>query len=126
MKKTITFKEMEVGETFEGRFIIPQEKIDEYTRLFNREILSYTPPFLIMLYSFKPITNHYSIAPGTIHASQSFEYYVRTEDREFMTKGKVTDKFEKRGGRYIVITVSVYNNEQREVGRCSFRFLVPE
>ncbi|MEW5945194.1 MAG: hypothetical protein AB1742_03250 [bacterium] len=124
-KKKLSCAEMDQGEEYHAEFSIPDEKINEYYELFARDRLSYVPPFLIMLYSFRPLAESFSLQPGTIHAAQSFEMRSTTDKNHFRAKAVVSGKYEKRGRKYIVIGLEIFSSEGETVALSSFGFVVP-
>jgi len=122
------FCELEVGERFPAvRYEIPDEKINEYRKIFG-ETENSLPPFLCCLYAVKPLFEKYSIQPGTIHAFQEVELFkeIKLEERAFRSYGEVKEKYSKRGKNYAVFEITTEDSRGNVVHRIKFGFVIPE
>jgi hypothetical protein len=127
-KKMMKFSELKEGEILPPvSYEIPEEKIEEYKRLFGDSSRG-LPPFVCCLYAMKCLLEKYSIQPGTIHAFQEVELRkeIPLEERFFKSYGVVKEKFNKRGKNYVLFEITTEDLRGNIVHKIRFGFVVPE
>lgn len=123
MEKSRRYADIRVGEELEPVSVeVTEEMIKDYGELLDDRNTYYAEntdfggpighPSLASLLAFKPFDKRYPPEPGGIHAKQEFEFHNPIRPG-VMTRisGKIVDKYEKRGRKYIVFESRIEDQE---------------
>lgn len=112
------FADVEVGKEYPAQeFVVAEEGIRAYlaavkdnTELYEKERL--VPPAYAAVFARWEAVADEQLADGTVHAKQKFEYYKPIHwGEKFSVKGVVKEAKEKRGMKFVVREVDVYDSE---------------
>jgi len=121
-----TFEQYVIGETFpEVRFTITPDIIDEYTRSVDGDVQAYkiggrpvALPSVLCVYLMAVMYRKYPPLQGGIMAGNKFSFHGpiwADEETEIVGTGKVENKFEKRGRRYIQYSATFKNGRGEHI-----------
>jgi 3-hydroxybutyryl-CoA dehydratase len=135
--KNLVYEEIEVGEDL-GLYEHPLTKqlVQKYRAavestypwqiLKNSTPIPLVPPTLIGNLSFRLLETKFYRQPGTIHASQEMKFFhpIRL-DRRLFSKGKILDKYIKRGKQWVVYEAYFYHEDDQELAYSRITEVLP-
>ncbi|HWP47633.1 MAG TPA: MaoC/PaaZ C-terminal domain-containing protein [Candidatus Limnocylindrales bacterium] len=135
--KNLIYEEIEVGEDL-GPYQHPLTKqlVQKYCAaidstypwqiLENSTPIPVVPPTLIGNLSFRLLETKFYRQPGTIHASQEMKFFrpIRL-DRKLFSRGRMLDKYIKRGKRWVVYEAYFYHEDEQDLGYSRITEVLP-
>jgi acyl dehydratase len=135
--KNLVYEEIEVGEDL-GPYQHPLTKqlVQKYCAavestypwqiLENSTPIPIVPPTLIGNLSFRLLETKFYRQPGTIHASQEMKFFrpIRL-DRRLFSRGKMLDKYLKRGKQWVVYEAYFYHEDEQDLGYSRITEVLP-
>lgn len=137
MEKTLRFADVRVGEELESVTVeVTGDMVGEYGEILGDKNPYYArnedfagpigPPSMASILASKPFDARYNPEPGGIHAKQEFEFHNPIlPGTEVRISGKVVDKYEKRGRKYIVFETRIEDEEGRLLVKSKSYSIVP-
>ncbi len=135
--KNLVYEEIEVGEDLGPyRHPLTQQLVQKYCVavdstypwqiLENSTPIPIIPPTLIGNLSFRLLETKFYRQPGTIHASQEMKFFhpIRLA-RKLFSRGKILDKYIKRGKQWIVYEAYFYHEDGQELGYSRITEVLP-
>lgn len=131
------FKDWQVGAEFpELRFTITPDVIDEYMSVVNATPEAYVidgrraaPPNVVAVYLMAVMYRKYPPQQGGIMIGNTFSFYHpiwADEDTEVIGTGRLEDKYEKKGRKYICYSVEFTRADGQKLTRILHTSAFPE
>jgi hypothetical protein len=131
------FKDWQVGAEFpELRFSITPDIVDEYVSVVNADKRNYriegrqaAPPNVVAVYMMAVMYRKYPPQQGGIMIGNTFNFFHPVwadETTEVIGSGRVTDKYEKKGRKYICYTVDFRRADGQQLSSVRHTSAFPE
>jgi hypothetical protein len=131
------YKDWQVGAEFpELRFTIPPDVIEEYLSVVNADPANYVidgrqaaPPNVIAVYLMAVMYRKYPPQQGGIMVGNTISFFHpiwADETTEVIGSGRLTDKYEKKGRKYICYTVDFHRADGQKLTSINHTSAFPE
>ena len=114
---SLSFKELTPGYEFpSSSYELDDAIVSKYLRAVESPSQEFIPPLAIAAYAMKSMIDSLSLPPGSIHASQEFEFIRPVSIGTTITcNAKVDRKIARSRMNMLVLEISVFNQDKEKV-----------